>query len=127
MSHACVMSIPVIVSTVCEAVATLAGNLRSMISKMATDSPIRATIADLDQSQSRISGLTTLKQPLYGTSRCNSSSSSTRNSRERRPGSVGGVRLGDAPYGSPELTPAQQKLAEKLRRAEVAKPCYTFK
>lgn len=92
-----------------------------MIRNISADSPIRATIGELDQSQWRIAGLTTLKQPLYGTSRASSSSS--------RPESGSSVISGsaDLPYGSVELSPAQQKLAKKLKRAEMQKAEYTLR
>jgi hypothetical protein len=105
-------------------------------------SELRATISELDKGQKRIAGLTTLNN-TYGSRNSNSSRSSS------RPGSSAAAAAAaaaastaaaaaagssssadveqDAPYGSPVLTPAQQKLAAKLKRAEVAKPNYTIR
>jgi hypothetical protein len=96
-------------------------------------SELRATISELDKGQARIAGLTTLKHS-YG-SRVSSSSGSRPGSSALISPASAGAAAGDstadvewdAPYGSPVLTPAQQKLAAKLKRAEVAKPNYTIR
>uniref|UniRef100_A0A383VAF3 FAM194 C-terminal domain-containing protein n=1 Tax=Tetradesmus obliquus TaxID=3088 RepID=A0A383VAF3_TETOB len=110
------------------------GNLRSIVSKMDPASELRATISALDKGQARIAGLTTLKH-TYG-SRSSSRSSSRPGSSAPATAAAAAAAAGDAdtadaeqdaPYGSPVLTPAQQKLAAKLKRAEVAKPNYTIR
>eukprot|EP00879_Flechtneria_rotunda_P016098 GHRR01016839.1.p1 GENE.GHRR01016839.1~~GHRR01016839.1.p1 ORF type:complete len:429 (+),score=176.18 GHRR01016839.1:945-2231(+) len=111
------------------------GNLKSLVQQMAPDSIIRATISELDRGQQRIAGLTTFKQPSYGSSRASSSRCGSKPGSSRTAsGAIGSssntsngdsAAAEDAPYGSPQLTPAQQKLAEKLKRAEVTKPKYT--
>jgi hypothetical protein len=106
----------------------LAGNLRSIVSKMDPASELRATISELDKGQQRIAGLTTLKH-AYGSRSSSSrpgSSSSTLTAAAAAGDSLADAEQ-DAPYGRPVLSPAQQKLAAKLKRAEVTKPNYTIR
>ncbi|KAF6264847.1 hypothetical protein COO60DRAFT_1698002 [Scenedesmus sp. NREL 46B-D3] len=112
------------------------GNLRSIVSNMDPASELRATICELDKGQARIAGLTTLKH-AYGSRTSSRSSSRPGSSASTLTAVAGGAAAAvggstfleeqDAPYGCPVLTPAQQKLAAKLKRAEVAPPNYTVR
>jgi hypothetical protein len=112
----------------------LAGNLRSIVSKMDPASELRATIIELDKGQQRIAGLTTVKH-AYGSRSSSRSSSRPGSSTSTLTSSASSAAAGDsladaeqdAPYGSPVLSPAQQKLAANLKRAEVTKPNYTIR
>jgi hypothetical protein len=97
-------------------------------------SELQATISDLDKGQQRIAGLSTLKN-TYGSRTSSRSSSRPGSSASTLTSTAAAAAAGyaladaeqDAPYGSPVLSAAQQKLAAKLKRAEVAKPNYTIR